>query len=154
MAKIFRSRGRRSISVMLASAAALMGLSACYQNPQSTLAAGEKGQISVSPQAAGSSVFVDEIGMPSTGWVVVHAVQDGVPDLTGSIGHIQVPAGPTEDITVPLDRPASPGEAVAVMLHLDTGAARVFEFANGAQEKLDMPVLRDGEPVMAMVTLN
>ena len=92
--------------------------------------------------------------MPSTGWIVVHAVRDGVPDTSGSIGHAYVQAGPSENVAVPLDPPARPGERVVAMLHLDTGVARVFEFANGGLEPHDLPVRTESGPVMAEVVLN
>ena len=126
----------------------------CHQVPQSTAASYEKGSISAADQAAGSAVTVAQIGMPSTGWLVVHAVKDGKPDVSGSIGHVYVPAGPSSNVVVPLSAAVGPGEQVVAMLHLDTGNAKVFEFANDAVQAHDNPVLRDGKPVMATITLN
>lgn len=131
-----------------------VAVSGCEQVPQSTAASGEKGRIVASAQSAGSSVTVAEIGMPSTGWLVVHAVKDGAPDVSGSIGHVYVPAGPSTNVVVPLSVPVKAGDQVSAMLHLDTGNAKVFEFANDAIEKHDKPVLRDGAPVEATITLN
>lgn len=128
-------------------------VSACYQVPQSTAASYEKGTIRADDQAAGSSIVVAEIGMPSNGWVVVHAVKDGAPVLTGSIGHAYVSAGPSSGVRISVDPALSAGDQANIMLHLDTGNARVFEFANGSVEKQDGPVLIDGAPVMTTVTL-
>ena len=132
----------------------ILALSACYQVPQSTAASYEKGSIAAGDQSAGGAVTVASVGLPSNGWVVVHAVRDGQPDFSGSIGHVYVPAGPSKNVSVPLDAPARPGDEVVVMLHLDTGTAKVYEFANGAVEKLDVPVKRDGKPVMTRIWLN
>jgi hypothetical protein len=133
---------------------ALLGLAGCYQVPQSTAASYEKGTIVASNQSAGGAVTVATVGMPSTGWVVLHAVKDGKPDTSGSIGHLYVPAGPSENVAVPLETAVKPGDQVVAMLHLDTGVTKVFEFANGGNEPHDLPVLKDGKPVMTTITLN
>ena len=144
-----------SIQTIRLSALALAAtmVAACYQVPQSTAASGQAGEIFASDQAAGSVIVVDKIGMPSTGWLVVHAVQNGEPDLSGAIGHAYVSAGPSSNLSVPLTTALPAGSEAVVMLHLDTGNAKVFEFANGAVEVLDGPVLRDGKPVMQKIAL-
>lgn len=134
-------------------AAAMLALAGCYQVPQSTKASYESGTLNVSLQAAGPSILVASAGLPSNGWIVVHEVQDGKPVVTGSIGHAWVSAGPSENISVPVSGVAS-GDQVVVMLHLDTGAPKIFEFANGNVENLDPPVVNEGNPVMTMITLN
>ncbi|MEM1300733.1 MAG: hypothetical protein AAGH68_15785 [Pseudomonadota bacterium] len=139
--------------VLFAAGALAIGLAGCYQVPQSTAASYEKGSLSVVDQAAGGAITVAQVGMPSTGWVVVHAVRGGEPDFTGSIGHLYVPAGPSSNVSVPLDAPLASGSEAVVMLHLDTGNAKVFEFANGGNEKVDGPVLKDGKPVMQKISL-
>lgn len=131
----------------------LMALSACYQVPQSTAASYEEGQISASDQAAGTSITVAAIGMPSTGWLVVHEMQNGKPVTPASIGNVYVPAGPSTNVVVPLSAPVKSGDQVMAMLHLDTGVAKVFEYGNGAVEEHDKPVIRDGKPVGAVITL-
>lgn len=138
---------------LFSAGALVLGLAGCYQVPQSTAASDEKGSLSVGDQAAGGSITVEKIGMPSTGWVVVHAVRGGEPDFTGSIGHAYVSAGPSSNVSVPLDAPLAAGSEAVVMLHLDTGNARVFEFANGGNEQVDGPVLKDGKPVMQRIAL-
>ena len=137
----------------LVASAALFSLSACYQVPQSTAASYEDGTIGASDQPAGSTLVVETVGMPSTGWVVVHAVEGGQPVLGSSIGHVYVPAGPSSNVAVPLDAALPAGAQAVAMLHLDTGNAKVFEYGNGSVQPLDGPVLVDGKPVMAMVTL-
>lgn len=138
---------------LLGAGALVLSLTGCYQVPQSTAASDEKGMISANDQAAGGTITVAKIGMPSTGWLVVHAVRDDAPDFTGSIGHVYVPAGPSSNVSVPLDQPLAPGSEAVVMLHLDTGNAKVYEFANGGNEQVDGPVLRDGKPVMQRIAL-
>ncbi len=148
-------RGGATIAALLAAIGLSAALAGCHQVAQSTAAAKETGRITASDQAAGGAVLVDAIGMPTTGWVVVHAVRNGEPDYSGSIGRLYVSAGPSETLSVPLDAPARPGDEVAVMLHIDTGVAQVFEFAKGAQgTKHDEPIIANGGPVMAMVRLN
>lgn len=132
---------------------ATFALGACHQVPQSTAASGEAGQIRASNQPASGTLRVDSIGMPSTGWLVLHAMQDGNPDLSGSIGHAYVPAGPSSDVAVAVTTAVAPGDQIMAMLHLDTGNAKVFEFGNGAVQPQDLPVMRDGKPVAAVVTL-
>lgn len=139
---------------IIAAGAALLALAGCHQTPQSTKASNEKGQITANNQAAGGAVTIANVGMPSTGWVVLHAVKDGKPDVSGSIGHLYALAGPSENVVVPLNVAIQPGDQVAAMLHLDTGVVKVFEFANGGNEPHDLPVLRDGKPVMTTITLN
>ncbi len=129
-------------------------LSACYQVPQSTKASYEKGQIAASDQSAGGAVLISSVGMPSTGWIVLHQDAGGKPDTSGSIGHAYVVAGPSENVSVPLDRPGKRGETVYAMLHLDTGVVQVYEFANGGNEPHDLPVMRDDKPVMTAIRLN
>ena len=131
----------------------LMAVAGCYQVPQSTAASYEDGTIAASDQAAGSSVTVATVGMPSTGWVVIHEMRDGKPVVPASIGHAYVPAGPTSNLVIPLSAPVASGDKVMAMLHLDTGNAKVFEFGNGGNEVQDKPVLRDGKPVAVVITL-
>ena len=132
---------------------ALLALSGCYQVPQSTAASYEDGQIAASSQPAGSSVTVATVGMPSTGWVVIHEMRGGKPVLPASIGNVYVPAGPSQNVVVPVTVALKPGDQVMAMLHLDTGVPKVFEFGNDAIEVQDKPVIRDGKPVAVVITL-
>ena len=131
----------------------LTALAGCYQVPQSTAASYEDGSISANDQAAGGSVTVANIGMPSTGWLVIHAMENGKPVVPASIGNVYVPAGPSKNVVVALSAPVKPGDQVMAMLHLDTGVAKIYEFGNGGNEVQDKPVLRDGKPVAAVITL-
>lgn len=131
----------------------LMATAGCYQVPQSTAASYEKGTISAQDQAASSSVTVESVGMPSTGWLVIHAMQDGKPVVPASIGHTYVSAGPSKNVVVPLSASVKAGDKVMAMLHLDTGNVKVYEFGNGSVEVHDKPVLRDGKPVTTIITL-
>lgn len=144
----------RKILTALAIPTAALVLSACHQTPQSTAASNIKPAISASSQAAGGAITVDKIAMPTNGWIVVHAVRDGVMDVSGSIGHAYVPAGPSGPHTVPLSEPVGAGSQVVAMLHLDTGNAKVYEFANGGNEPQDLPVMLDDKAVMVPIDLN
>ena len=131
----------------------MLALAGCYQVPQSTAASYEKGSIAAENQPAGDSVTVATVGMPSTGWVVVHRMENGKPVVPASIGHVYVPAGPSENVVVPLSEKVSAGDQVMAMLHLDTGNVRVYEFGNDAVEVHDKPVLKKGKPVSTVITL-
>ncbi|MGD1926117.1 MAG: hypothetical protein ACFB03_18320 [Paracoccaceae bacterium] len=144
----------RKISVMTGCICTALAVAGCYQTPQSTAASYEKGTIAASAQAAGTSITVDSIGMPSTGWLVVHEMNGDAPVVPASIGHVYVPAGPSRSVQVPLSKAVAPGDRVMAMLHLDTGVAKVFEFGNGAVEQHDTPVLRDEKPVAVVIQLN
>ncbi|MEM9063647.1 MAG: hypothetical protein AAGD13_24580 [Pseudomonadota bacterium] len=143
-----------SILISAACLSATLALAACYQVPQSTAASYEKGTIAASAQAAGSSIVVDSVGMPSTGWVVVHEMDGDAPVVPASIGNVYVPAGPSSAVRVPLSKSIASGQRVMAMLHLDTGVAKVYEFGNDAVEQHDKPVLRDGKPVAVVIDLN
>lgn len=142
-----------SVRIVTGAAFAVLALAGCNQNAASTLAAGESGRMTVADQPAGQAVVLEAVGMPSTGWVVLHAMQGGQPDTSGSIGHAYVQAGPSGPVSVPLSAPVQPGQQVAVMLHLDTGNATVFEWGINAPEPLDPPVVAEGAPVMTVITL-
>lgn len=131
----------------------LLALAGCYQVPQSTAASYEKGSISAENQPAGGSVTVASVGMPSTGWLVVHEMKNGEPVVPASIGHVYVPAGPSKNVVVPLSTNVKSGDQVMAMLHLDTGNVKVYEFGNDAVEVHDKPVLNDGKIVTAIITL-
>ena len=137
-------------------AAAVLALlvQGCSQVPQSTAASNIKPGIWANAQAAGGAVVVDKIAMPTNGWIVIHAVRDGKLDVSGSIGHVYVPAGPSGPHTVPLSEPVAAGNQVVAMLHLDTGIAKVYEFANGSVEPHDLPVIVGEKPVVASIQLN
>lgn len=131
----------------------LMALAGCYQVPQSTAASYEDGTIAASDQPAGGSVTISTVGMPSTGWVVIHEMRNGKPVVPASIGNVYVPAGPSKNVVVALSTPVKAGDQVMAMLHLDTGVPKVYEFGNGGNEVQDKPVIRNGKPVATVVTL-
>lgn len=111
------------------------------------------GFIAVAPQPAGIEVVVAEIGMPAAGWVAVYELDGDVPSVSGVLGQVYVPEGPSETVVVPLRRPTTPGERIAVMLHRDTGAPEVFEYPLVAPDLQDPPVDIDGAPVFAVVAV-
>ena len=144
----------RRILAPLAALGLATAVAGCYQTPQSTAASNIKPAVSAKAQAAGGSVTVDSIAMPSTGWLVIHAVRDGKMDTSGSIGQVYVPAGPSGPHVVALSESVAAGGQVVAMLHLDTGVAKIYEFANGSVEAHDLPVIVDGKPVMAPIQMN
>ena len=145
---------KKSVFSLAAAAGVLALVAGCHQVPQSTAASNIKPSISAKAQGAGGAVVVDQIAMPTNGWIVIHAVRDGKMDVSGSIGHLYVPAGPSGPHTVPLSEAVAPGGQVVAMLHLDTGVAKVYEFANGSTEPHDLPVIVGEKPVVASIQLN
>ena len=145
---------KKSAFSVVAATALLALVQGCSQVPQSTAASNIKPGIWAKAQAAGGAVVVDKIAMPTNGWIVIHAVRDGKMDVSGSIGHLYVPAGPSGPHTVPLSEQVAAGGQVVAMLHLDTGNAKVYEFANGSIQPQDLPVIVGEKPVVASIQLN
>jgi uncharacterized surface protein with fasciclin (FAS1) repeats len=75
------------------------------------------------------------------GWVVIHADVDGAPGPV--VGYAPLPAGISANIPVAIDAAAAT-TTLHAMLHIDAGAAGVFEYPDGA----DTPVQRGDTVVM------
>ena len=108
--------------------------------------------LSATAQPAGNSVTIAEADIPEDGFLVIHAMKDGKPVVPGSIGHVAIKAGKNSDVTVPLTMMAEPGTQVLAMLHQDTGTKGVYEFGPGSTN-VDLPVMKDGKPVVLPVTI-
>jgi len=77
------------------------------------------------PLGAGSTVSVPFVLSELPGWLAIHADEHGVPGPV--IGVRRVAQGITRDAIVQID-PAGATGTLYAMLHVDTGAAGVFEF--------------------------
>ena len=131
-----------------------IALTACDQSMKASHGAGQTGLIAVSDQQSGPEILIEEAALDYDGWIVVHAIRNGQPDYASSIGHLYIPAGTSKELSVPLAQPANAGDEVIVMLHEDTGSARVFEYASAQGSPEDGPVLVNGRHVQKRIVLN
>ncbi|WP_150122337.1 YncE family protein, partial [Sulfitobacter sp. HI0129] len=111
-------------------------------------------QVSVTnPSVEAGTLSVDVTGLNGSGFVVVHAVAEGGgPVVPQSIGNAYVPEG-VEHVTVPIGAPVAAGDKLFVMLHTDSGVARVYEFGEGTTD-IDTPVMVDGKPVVIPIAVD
>lgn len=111
-------------------------------------------QVSVTnPSVEAGALSVDVTGLNGSGFVVVHAAAEGGgPVVPQSIGNAYVPEG-VEQVTVPIGAPVAAGDKLFVMLHTDSGVARVYEFGEGTTD-IDTPVMVDGKPVAIPVAVD
>lgn len=72
---------------------------------------------------SGNVLHFSSVTMPSAGFLVIHAAEEGEP----IIGQTPLQAGVNQDVTVTLDRNPAVGEELIAMLHLDVGVAGQFE---------------------------
>lgn len=86
------------------------------------------GAIAVSDQSGdGTSVVVDSVTITgATGFVVIHADDDGAPGAV--IGHTAIPEGTSTAVSVPLDEELTADATVWPMLHVDAGETGTYEF--------------------------
>lgn len=94
--------------------------------------------LDVADQKTSGEITVKAVAVPVDSWVVIHSQKDGGPGPV--LGQTLVPAGSAADVKVALSEAAT--SAVWPMLHVDTGAAGVYEF--GSVEGADGPVIVDG----------
>ncbi|MEW5830147.1 MAG: hypothetical protein AB1846_14735 [Chloroflexota bacterium] len=85
------------------------------------------------------AVIVASAYLDVPGWVVIHTEAEGKPGPV--IGYAQLPAGESRDIKVTIDESQATSKLFA-MLHVDAGAAGVYEFPGD-----DVPV-KDGEMIV------
>lgn len=135
---------------LLAALALTAALGACAQQQAKAPAAPS---LTVSANAAGNTVTVDEATLADGGWLVIHATKDGKPVVPASIGHARLAPGTNRAVTVTLSEPTKPGDVVISMLHHDTGAAGTYEFGPGSVNE-DKPVVVDGKPVVRPIKIN
>jgi hypothetical protein len=93
----------------------------------------------------GAKVMGDAIIFPSVlidkdGYVVIHEVKDGTAVIPGSIGHVAVKAGTTENVSVPVVGAKSGTEYMA-MIHYETNGNGTYDFGDGMTD-VDTPGLK------------
>jgi plastocyanin len=97
--------------------------------------------VEVQPLSTVNTVVVPLVIAEGSGWIVIHADEDGVPGAP--LGYAGVEEGLNTDVSVPVD-PATATHTVYAMLHVDAGQPGVFEFPG-----VDEPVAGAGGSVIA-----
>jgi uncharacterized protein (DUF2141 family) len=97
--------------------------------------------------AKDGSITFPSVKIDKDGFIVVHAVENGVPVLPGSVGHAMVKAGTTENVTVPIEGVA-PGTDYMVMLHYDTDGDGRYGFGESSTSVDTPAVTPKNEPWM------
>jgi len=95
----------------------------------------------------GNTVTFPQVKIDGPGFLVIHATNaDGTPVVPGSIGHVALEAGISENVSVTLDEAPMDGATYIAMLHMDTGVMGEYEFGEGSTD-VDPPALTaDGAP--------
>lgn len=97
-----------------------------------------------------STVTVASVASAGAGWVAVHEAGGVGAEAWGAVlGKVAVPDGRAQDIAVALSRPARHGETLYVVLYRDAGDLGVFEFPDGPDVAVPLPVA-GGAPVTAV----
>jgi hypothetical protein len=119
--------------------------------PPTTAPAAATGSMSASDQLlVNDTVIVASVTASQDGWVVVHESNpDGTVKVPDNIGKVQVKAGTTTNLSIPLDKQVANGAKLWPMLHIDVGQPGVYEFPGP-----DVPVVVNGEIVMMPVVVN
>lgn len=104
--------------------------------------------------AAGATIEGDALVFPSVlidqdGYVVIHAVEDGVPVLPESIGHTAVSAGTTENVSVPVEGGAMEGTDYVAMIHYETNDNGTYDFGEGMTD-VDTPGMKPDNTAYAL----
>jgi hypothetical protein len=109
------------------------------------------GSIEVGDQKViNGAIVVERATISQDGWIVVHkAGPDGKILVSPEIGKVQIPAGTSQQITIPLTEAVADGATLWPMLHVDNGAVGVYEFPGGP----DTPVVAAGMAVMGEITI-
>lgn len=97
----------------------------------------------------GESVVFPSVLIDQDGYVVLHAVEDGAPVLPGSIGHTAVPAGTTEDVSVPIEGGAMEGTDYVAMIHYETNDNDTYDFGEGMTD-VDTPGMKPDDTAYAL----
>lgn len=96
----------------------------------STINTSNNSSVTVSDQAAGSTVLIDTLSLEQDGWVAIYTDMDGQP---GSIiGAQYYPAGEHQNIPVSLQLGTTAGNTYYAVLHADDG--KIVETAFGRHE--------------------
>lgn len=75
------------------------------------------------------------------GYVVIHAVENGEPVISASIGHTAVPAGDSQNVSVEIEGGAMEGTDYVAMIHYETNDNDTYDFAEGMTD-VDTPGMR------------
>ncbi len=96
--------------------------------------------ISASDQSGdGTTVTVDDVELPTDGFVVIHADADGAPGPILGWSDL-LPAGESTDVTVTLNDPIGDSATVYPMAHVDANGNGVYEFMP-PDVTIDIPAL-------------
>ena len=101
-----------------------------------------------------NQINVGTITMGQDGWVVVHADNNGAPQVPEIISEpVYLEAGDNEDVSVTFEDSAdlSVGNTVWVMLHNDTGIKGEYEF--DGMNGLDMPIVVDDNVLVTPIVI-
>lgn len=117
-----------AIAHTLYRAGVVLGLLFCLVAATFAQAGSQASSITINEavNVSGGTVTVDAVVAPQPAFLVIQRALAGVPgDI---IGQAAVPAGLTENVTVPLDQVVDPGVQLFVSLYSDAGQIGVFEF--------------------------
>lgn len=95
----------------------------------------------------GTTIMVDQVAIDASGWLVIHADNDGAPGPV--LGFTPITQGISNSISVEVSEDGLT-ETVFPMLHYDTGEDGVYEF--GMVEGADGPVIVQGNVVTGPMT--
>lgn len=111
--------------------------------------------LEVSDQAlVDNTITIDNIFMVQDGWVVVHADNNGAPQVPEIISEpVYLEAGQHSDVEINFESSADleVGDTVWVMIHNDTGLREVYEFDGIGL--LDLPVFIDGTALVTAIEI-
>lgn len=134
-----------------------VAFSSCKDNNDGDMSEPTTGMLNVSDQTLSQNMItVSSINMSAAGWVVVHADNNGGPQVPGIISEpVYLEAGENDNVQIPFAKgvKVTDGEKVWVMLHEDTRVKETYEF-DGSDNSADMPITdADGNIVMTQITL-
>ena len=100
----------------------------------------------------GVNVTFPSVLIDKDGFLVLHPVENGEVVQPASVGHVAVPAGTTENVTVITDMPLQSDREYHAMIYYDTNNNGEFEYGEGSTD-VDTPGMRpDGTAYGQMFT--
>ncbi|MCP1167548.1 DUF7282 domain-containing protein [Limimaricola litoreus] len=99
-----------------------------------------------------TNVTFPRIAARQDGYIVLHAVEDGVPVVPESLAHAMVMAGENADVTVTIPAALAAGTELVAMLHVESNGNGTYDFGPGMTD-VDTPVMANGAAVTAMFTV-
>ena len=102
--------------------------------------------------STGSAITFGHVMADKDGYLVLHEVKDGKVVAPASVGHTAIKAGDNPTVTIDSAVPLDNGTQIVAMLHEETNGNTTYDFGEGSTE-VDIPVMVDGAPVTAMVTI-